>query len=152
MPDSHRFDLARFHAVATAADMAEDHIDGVSRAWSRQRFGASGYPQRVLRDNDVALIAETFEGSSEAPDDPPRFAEHIATFDPPTVLALVEIVSVLAADLDRFDDEILTNRGWRVCIACGELACFRTGPCVRCGERNQDFEAVAFRPGWDPEP
>lgn len=146
------FNLERFREVADLADMAS-RPEGGSRHWLWHGIGGDAYPQRIIRDGDVVLVAETFEGPGDGPEPvPPRFAEHIATFDPPTVLALVEIAAALAADLERFNDEILTNRGWRVCIACGELSSYRGAPCVRCGEREQDFEAVAFRPGWDATP
>jgi hypothetical protein len=67
-------DLAALRKVAEAAD-----ADGRPWEWG------GAYPQRILRVGDVAIVAEAFED----PDSPSRFADYIATFDPPTVLALL---------------------------------------------------------------
>jgi len=69
--------LAELRAVAQAAD-----ADGRPWSWS------GGYPQRVLREGDVMLVADCFEDS----DSPSRFAYFIATFDPPTVLWLLDLL------------------------------------------------------------
>jgi hypothetical protein len=58
-----------------------------------ERPGGGGYPQQVLRVGDVALICECYD----EPDYPSVTAEYIATFDPPTVRALI------AAALDQRD-------------------------------------------------
>jgi hypothetical protein len=58
--------------------------DHQGRPWEWEH----AYPQRITRVGDVVLVAECFED----PDSPSRFAEFIATFDPPTVLALLEEV------------------------------------------------------------
>lgn len=71
-------DLDHLWIVATAAD-----ANGRPWEWSGE------YPQRVLRIGDVAIVAETFQD----PDSPARFADFIATFDPPTVLALLALAS-----------------------------------------------------------
>lgn len=68
-------DLDHLRAVAKRAD-----ADGRPWTW------AGGYPQAIVREGDVVLVAETFEN----PDMTADFAEFIATFDPPTVLALLE--------------------------------------------------------------
>jgi hypothetical protein len=47
-----------------------------------------GYPQTVLREGDVILVAQTFTD----PDHTADFAEFIATFDPPTVLGLLDLL------------------------------------------------------------
>lgn len=70
-------DLERLREVAEAAN------DG-DRAWTWK----GGYPQNVLRMGDVVLVADCFA----EPDHPADFAEHIATFDPPTVLNLLNLV------------------------------------------------------------
>jgi hypothetical protein len=70
-------DLDALKAVAEAAN----GNDGVSRPWTWR----GGYPQSIFRDGDAVLVADCFEG----PDHPSVFAEFIATFDPPTVLALI---------------------------------------------------------------
>lgn len=69
--------LDHFRQVALAAD------DG-RRPW----FWRGGYPQTVSREGDAILIADVFED----PDSPARFAEFIATFDPPTVLFLLDLL------------------------------------------------------------
>ena len=69
-------------AVAVAADNG-------GRSWEWK----GGYPQQVIRIGDVMLVAETYEG----PDFPSTIAEFIATFDPPTVLALLDEVARLRA-------------------------------------------------------
>jgi hypothetical protein len=70
-------DFAHLRRVAEAAD-----ADGRPWEWT------GGYPQTVTRVGDVILVANVFE----SPDAPSRFAEFIATFDPPTVLALLTLV------------------------------------------------------------
>jgi hypothetical protein len=73
--------------VAEAAD-----ADGREWEWS------GGYPQTVTRIGDAVLIANTFEG----PDWPSTIAEFIATFDPPTVLALLAERDALVVERDRY--------------------------------------------------
>jgi hypothetical protein len=73
--------LAHLRQVAQAAD------NGSPWEWEH------AYPQRVTRIGDVVLVAECFEN----PDMPSRFAEFIATFDPPVALALVEIAKAARA-------------------------------------------------------
>ena len=71
-------DFSDLKRIADAAD-----ADG--RPW----FWSGAYPQQVTREGDVIVIADCFED----PDHPSRFAEFIATFDPPMVkwlLALAE--------------------------------------------------------------
>src|ERR1035441_2293123 len=68
----------RYMTLAEAAD-----ADGRPWEWS------GGYPQTVTRTGDAMLIANTFEG----PDFPSTIAEFIATFDPPTVLALLRALN-----------------------------------------------------------
>jgi hypothetical protein len=72
--------LARLREVAVSANDAD-------RCWAWEGLGEHGYPQRVTRMGDVVLVAECFEGQV---DEPARFAEHIATFDPPMVVALLD--------------------------------------------------------------
>lgn len=67
--------LARLRSVAEAAD-----ADG--RKW----YWRGGYPQSIIREGDVVLVAQTLTN----PDHRPEFAEFIAAFDPPTVLALLD--------------------------------------------------------------
>ena len=67
------------------AEAADD--DGRPWTWRASEAGGSGgYPQTILRVGDVVLVANCYE----SPDYPARFAEFIATFDPPTVLALLD--------------------------------------------------------------
>lgn len=74
-------DLTSLRTVAEAAN-----ADGRPWVWE------GGYPQRVLREGDVVIVADC----SEDPDHPSRFAEFIATFDPPTVLWLLNLIEVPA--------------------------------------------------------
>lgn len=67
--------LDELRRVASAAD-------DLARPWTWE----GGYPQTVLRVGDVILVAQCFE----EPDRPSVFAEFIATFDPPTVLQLLD--------------------------------------------------------------
>jgi hypothetical protein len=76
--------LTELRNIAEAAD------NGASWEWDH------AYPQRITRVGDVTLVADCFED----PDNyrvagPSRFAEFIATFDPPTVLALLEAKEAL---------------------------------------------------------
>ena len=66
--------------MSEARRVAEAADNGSPWEWEH------AYPQRVTRVGDVVLIADCFED----PDAPSRFAEFIATFDPPTVLSLLE--------------------------------------------------------------
>lgn len=68
-------------ALQRVAESANDF----DRPWEWEH----AYPQRVTRVGDVALIAECFED----PDSPSRFAEFIATFDPPMVLRLLDLIA-----------------------------------------------------------
>jgi hypothetical protein len=68
--------LEEVERIALAADEG-------GRPWE----WTGGYPQGVLRVGDVVVVADCFED----PDSPSRFAEHIATADPPTVLWLIEL-------------------------------------------------------------
>jgi hypothetical protein len=70
-------DLSALRAVAEAADKG-------GRPWE----WTGGYPQHVIRQGDAVLVAETYEG----PDFPSTIAEFIATFDPPTVLAMLALL------------------------------------------------------------
>lgn len=70
-------DLTSLRTVAEAAN-----ADGRPWLWK------GVYPQRVLREGDVVIIADCFED----PDHPSRFAEFIATFDPPMVLWLLDLI------------------------------------------------------------
>lgn len=70
-------DLSTLRRVAEAADDER-------RPWEWQ----GGYPQRVSREGDVVVVADCFED----PDHPSRFAEFIATFDPPMVLWLLDLL------------------------------------------------------------
>ena len=71
-------DVTKLLLVAEAAD--DDR-----RPWEWE----GGYPQTVTRIGDVVLVANTFED----PDSPSRFAEFIATFDPPTVRWLLHVAA-----------------------------------------------------------
>lgn len=69
-----------------------DHLEGVAlmadhggRPWVLRLEQPKGYPQTVLRQGDVVLVAECYEG----PQYPPIFGDFITTFDPPTVLRLI---------------------------------------------------------------
>lgn len=70
-------DLTSLRRIAEAAD-----ADG--RTWEWQ----GGYPQKIIREGDVIVVADCFE----SPDAPAVFAEHIATFDPPMVLWLLDLI------------------------------------------------------------
>jgi hypothetical protein len=74
---SEQIDFDRLEKIAEAAN------SGV-RPWVWET-NEKGYPQQIVRQGDAALIAETYDG----PQHPPRNAEFIAAFDPPTVLALI---------------------------------------------------------------
>jgi hypothetical protein len=76
-------DLTALRRVAKAADRG-------GRPWvwqASEAEGRGGYPQHVLRDGDAALICETYD----SPDHSAITPEFIATFDPPTVLALLDL-------------------------------------------------------------
>lgn len=75
--------LVRLRAVAEAADES-------GRRW----FWKGGYPQNILREGDVVLVAQTLTD----PDHRPEFAEFIAAFDPPTVLAMIDRLLLLSRD------------------------------------------------------
>jgi hypothetical protein len=70
-------EVQEMRRIAAAADHG-------GRPW----YWSGGYPQSVNREGDVALIADTFTD----PDHPASEAEFIATFDPPTVLRLLDEV------------------------------------------------------------
>lgn len=76
-------DLTALRRIAVATDKG-------GRSWFWQASQAAtrgGYPQHVLREGDVGLICETYD----EPDYPAITPEFIATFDPPTVLALLAL-------------------------------------------------------------
>lgn len=74
--------LGELRRVAEAAD-----ADGREWTWkASESDGSAGYPQHILRVGDVVLVAQTYDD----PDRPATFAEFIAAFDPPTVLALLD--------------------------------------------------------------
>jgi hypothetical protein len=78
-----RLDLTALRRVARATDKG-------GRPWvwhASEAEGRAGYPQHVLREGDVGLICETYD----EPDHPATTPEYIATFDPPTVLALLDL-------------------------------------------------------------
>lgn len=77
-----------FRSVAEAADNG-------GRPWE----WSGGYPQWIIRQGDAVLIAETYEG----PDFPSTIAEFIATFDPPTVLGLLDRLAKVRALCDQWD-------------------------------------------------
>ena len=74
-------DVNRLRVVAESADR-----DG--RPWAWTGVGGHGYPQRIIRVGDAVLMAECYDD----PDTPDPTAEFISTFDPPTVLALLDAV------------------------------------------------------------
>lgn len=78
-------DLVHLRAVAEAVP---------ARRWEWSGRGANGYPQQVIGQGDASLVAECYE----SPDHPSAFAEFIATFDPPTVLALLEMATDSQSD------------------------------------------------------
>lgn len=71
--------------VASAANS-----EGMNRPWE---WGGD-YPQVISRQGDAVLIANTYD----SPDHPARMAEFIATFDPPTVLALLERAALASGE------------------------------------------------------
>jgi hypothetical protein len=73
-------DLARLRSIAEA-------VGDRPRDWE----WAGGYPQQVISQGNVHLIAECYED----PDSPSTVAEYIATFDPRTILALLAEVERL---------------------------------------------------------
>lgn len=75
------FDFEHLTRIAVAAN-ADD------RKW----IWKGGYPQAILREGDVVLVAETFTD----PDHTADFAEFISTFDPPTVLELLRLASLVS--------------------------------------------------------
>jgi hypothetical protein len=78
-----RLDLTALRRVAVAANR-----DSKRWFWKpSEKDGAAGYPQIVLREGDVGLICETYD----SPDRPAITPEFIATFDPPTVMALLDL-------------------------------------------------------------
>lgn len=75
-------------------DLDLDHLEGIAlmadwggRPWVLRLEQPKGYPQTILREGDVVLVAECYEG----PQYPPIFGDFITTFDPPTVLRLIEM-------------------------------------------------------------
>jgi hypothetical protein len=72
--------LDELRRIASAADHG-------ARPWT----WSGGYPQTVVRVGDVVLIAQCFDG----PDTPANRAEFIATFDPPTVLRLLDRLAMV---------------------------------------------------------
>ena len=78
---------AELREIAEAAN--PDH----GRPWE----WGNDYPQRITRQGDAVIVADCFE----SPDHPSVFAEYIATFDPPTVLALLDHLDALTAERDR---------------------------------------------------
>jgi hypothetical protein len=75
--------VADLRAIAAAAYTGDHH------PWEWTGVGEHGYPQQILQQGDVVLIAECYEG----PDHPSSIAEFIATFDPPTVTALLDLLA-----------------------------------------------------------
>jgi hypothetical protein len=73
-----QIDFEPLRRVAEAADKG-----GRPWVWN------GGYPQTVIREGDAVLIANTYE----EPDHPSTTAEFISTFDPPTVLMLLDRAS-----------------------------------------------------------
>lgn len=86
-------EIERLRSVAGAA------MTGHSWEWSGR--GEHGYPQQVISQGDAALIAECYEG----PDFPSSIAEFIATFDPPTVLNLLDRLTRPAPTTGREADD-----------------------------------------------
>ena len=81
-------DIVRLAAIAEA-------VNDDDRAWA-WRVNKPDAHQTVFRMGDAALIAETFDSTSNAPHvdgRPVGTAEYIATFDPPTVLALLNALA-----------------------------------------------------------
>lgn len=80
---SARLDLTKLRQIARAADHG-------GRPWfwhASEAADKGGYPQQVIREGDVALIATTYD----EPDNRAITPEYIAAFDPPTVLALLDL-------------------------------------------------------------
>jgi hypothetical protein len=76
-------DLTALRRIAVAADK-----DGRPWFWKASQASTSGgYPQHVIRKGDVGLICETYD----EPDYPSITPDYIATFDPPTVIALLDL-------------------------------------------------------------
>ena len=75
-------DMSAFASLRRVAENA----DHGRRPWVIANDKA--YPQTILREGDVALIANTFTD----PGHDPVEAEFIATFDPPMVLWLLDLV------------------------------------------------------------
>jgi hypothetical protein len=97
-------DTERLRKVATAAD-----DDGRPWLWGGK------YPQRVLRVGDTLIVADCFED----PDSPSRFAEFIATFDPPTAIALVAEMERLRATVTA-QQEALAAFAWAARAIVGD--------------------------------
>lgn len=80
---SARLDLTKLRQIARAADR-----DGHPWFWhASEAVDKGGYPQQVMREGDVALIATTYDEPYNRAITP----EYIAAFDPPTVLALLDL-------------------------------------------------------------
>lgn len=86
----------QIEAMRQAAERASSNDEGLGyyRPWAI-RTNEKGYPQTILREGDVVLVAECFEG----PEHPPVFAEHIVTSHPRAVLDLIEYVRELEGRL-----------------------------------------------------
>lgn len=69
------------------------------RAWEWRGVGDEGYPQQVVSQGNVHLIAECYEG----PEHPSTIAEYIAGMDPVTVLELVAEVRRAREASSHFD-------------------------------------------------
>lgn len=92
MTTPERVDVAALRAVVEAADP--------THSWEWHSVGEHGYPQQVISVGNVNLIAECYEG----PDFPSSIAEHIAAFDPPTALALLDEIETLRATVARLGE------------------------------------------------
>jgi hypothetical protein len=104
--------------VAEAADQCS-RPEGGSRPWllrPSENPDHPGYPQTIMREGDVILVAECYDGIG--PEGPWAFAEHITTFDPPTVLRLLDRIETLQrivvqqnASIDVLGEEVAGGTG-----------------------------------------
>lgn len=79
-PTPQPLDLAALEGIALMADHG-------GRGWVH-RAPRKGYPQNIYRHGDSVLVATCYEGPETYP---PIFCDFIEAFDPPTVLALINL-------------------------------------------------------------
>jgi len=90
-------DVSAIRARLAALRAVVNAVDQRPREWEWE----GGYPQQVISVGNVTHVADVFEN----PDHPSRYAEYIATFDPATMTALLDLVDQQAAEIKVLSDE-----------------------------------------------